>query len=43
MQPVRLKPSAYRVMDDFDTVALTGLVLLGLYVCTLFGLRYTPW
>jgi Ca-activated chloride channel family protein len=43
MQPVKLKPVAPQAVAWFAPLAAAGLVLLGLYQLTLFGLRFTPW
>jgi len=43
MQPVELKPSAVERVDLFAPFAASGLGILGFYVLSLFGLRFTPW
>jgi Ca-activated chloride channel family protein len=43
MQLAKHKRSATSQMDYFLPVAIAGLVLVGLHVLGLFGLRYTPW
>jgi Ca-activated chloride channel family protein len=43
MQAARLKPPSRDFADFFKPFALAGLVLLGLHLLALFGLRYTPW
>ena len=43
MQPAKLKPGAPQQVDFFRPFALAGLIALGLYQASLFGLRYTPW
>ncbi len=43
MQPIKLKPAAMQQVDAFGPFALSGLFATGLYVLSLFGLRYTPW
>ena len=30
-------------MDCFQPIAIAGLILLGLHIIALFGIRYTPW
>lgn len=43
MQPVKLRPGGPQQVDAFGPLAIIGLIVLGLYQATLFGLRYTPW
>ena len=43
MQPAKMKPGAPQPVDYFRPFALAGLIGLGLYQVSLFGLRYTPW
>jgi Ca-activated chloride channel homolog len=43
MQPVKLRPTAAHHVDMFWPLALAGLIGLGLYSASLWGLRYTPW
>ncbi|MCH8922946.1 MAG: VWA domain-containing protein [Planctomycetes bacterium] len=43
MQPVKLKPAAVERIDFFAPFATSGFAMLGLYVLSLFGLRFTPW
>ncbi|MEN6449105.1 MAG: vWA domain-containing protein [Thermoguttaceae bacterium] len=43
MQPAKLKPGAPQPVDYFRPFALVGLIGLGFYQLSLFGLRYTPW
>ncbi len=43
MQQSRFKKGAPSLMDDFGLIALAGLILLGVQVLALYGLRYTPW
>lgn len=43
MQVAELKKTYAEVLDWFMPFALTGLSLIGLTLCHLLGLRYTPW
>lgn len=43
MQKVRFKPGQPEPVDFFFPFAAACIVLLGVHVLTLFGLRYTPW
>jgi Ca-activated chloride channel family protein len=43
MTPVKLKPVATRLIDEFAPFSIAGLMLLGLYQSSLLGVRYTPW
>jgi Ca-activated chloride channel family protein len=43
MQPVKLQPAAAGLVDGFTPLAIAGLIFGGIYLMTLFGLRYTPW
>ena len=43
MQSIKLKPSAQQQVYHYFPFTVVGLSLLGLAVCTSFGLRYTPW
>ncbi len=43
MQPVKLRPTAPQRVDMFWPLAVAGLVGLGLYCGSLWGVRYTPW
>ena len=43
MQETRLEKVSAESMDDFEPVVVVGLSVLGVYLVSLFGLRYTPW
>ena len=43
MQPVKLRPTAPQRVDMFWPLAVAGLVGLGLFSGSLWGVRYTPW
>jgi Ca-activated chloride channel family protein len=43
MKPAKLTTTFVEVVDDFRPYTNAGLVLVGLGLLTLFGLRYTPW
>jgi Ca-activated chloride channel homolog len=43
MKQTKLEKSVGDNVDDFWLLCLVGLVLVGLFTCALFGLRYTPW
>ncbi len=43
MQETRLRKTAAETHDHFRPFALAGLSVAGLYLLTLFGLRYAPW
>jgi Ca-activated chloride channel family protein len=43
MEQARLERSLGETLDDFAPFCLAGLSLLGMYIFSLFGLRYTPW
>ena len=43
MAKTRLEKSSAETMDNFFPYCLAGLSLLVLGVCTMFGVRYTPW
>jgi len=43
MQKTRLEKATAETMDDFLPYCIAGLALLGVGICTLFGVRYTPW
>jgi Ca-activated chloride channel family protein len=43
MKPARLKPATSEPADFFQPFALAGLTLLGVQICGLLGLRFTPW
>ena len=38
-----MEPAAVERVDWFAPLAIAGLGVLGLYVVSLFGARYTPW
>ncbi|MBX3355496.1 MAG: VWA domain-containing protein [Phycisphaeraceae bacterium] len=43
MKPARFKVPSAVPMDDFFPFAIAGLVLAGLHLVGLLGVRYTPW
>lgn len=43
MQKTKFRKRAPQVLDYYAPFCLAGLGLLGAYVLSLFGLRYTPW
>lgn len=43
MQPIKLKPAAAQQVYNYFPLAVAGLSLLGVMLCSGFGLRYTPW
>ncbi len=43
MRPVRYGAPRYRPVAHYGPIAAAGLVLGLLYLCSLLGLRYTPW
>lgn len=43
MKQAQVEKTIAEPMDDYRPYAIAGLVLLGLALLTLFGLRYTPW
>lgn len=43
MRPAVFKPKGAVQVYDYTWMAWTGLGLLGLYLLTLLGMRYTPW
>ena len=43
MKQTRLEKAAADTMDWLLPFCVTGLILLGTYLLTLFGIRYTPW
>ena len=43
MQAARFKPPTRDFADQFRPIALVGLVITGLHLVALLGLRYTPW
>jgi Ca-activated chloride channel family protein len=43
MKQTRLEKTVGETLDDFFPWCLAGLVVLGLGVVSLFGVRYTPW
>jgi Ca-activated chloride channel family protein len=43
MKPARLKPSTAEPADFFRPFAIAGLVIAGLHMLGLCGLRFTPW
>ena len=43
MEKAKFQARAPEKEDFYFYFAVAGLTLLGIYVCTLFGLRYTPW
>lgn len=43
MKQTRLVKSIGETLDDFKLWCILGLSLVGVGVCSLFGLRYTPW
>jgi Ca-activated chloride channel homolog len=43
MKQARVEKTIAEPMDNYQPFALAGLILLGLELCCLFGLRYVPW
>ncbi len=43
MAETRLEKTTAETMDDFAPASQHGIVLLGMSLLSLFGLRYTPW
>ncbi len=43
MKQTRVEKTIGETLDDFVTLCLVGLSLVGVGVLALFGLRYTPW
>lgn len=43
MKPARFRPQTSQPLDHFAPFAMTALVLLGVHLLGLLGLRYTPW
>jgi Ca-activated chloride channel homolog len=43
MRETKLEKTASELLDDFWPVCVTGISLLTVSSCALFGLRYTPW
>ncbi|MEK6249887.1 MAG: VWA domain-containing protein [Planctomycetales bacterium] len=43
MKPVEMKSAERRQVFLYQPFILAALIVLGLYVTSLFGLRYTPW
>lgn len=43
MKQAKVTPTIVETVDDFKPYSTAGLVLVGLSVLSLFGLRYTPW
>lgn len=43
MQKARFKQVTADWVDDYTVLSITGLVVAGLYLLSLLGLRYTPW
>jgi len=43
MEPARYKTAGVQLMDNFAPFATIVLVLAGVHMCGLLGMRYTPW
>ncbi len=43
MKKVEIRSTRPEVIDLFDPFLIPGLVILGLHIVAMFGLRFTPW